>query len=645
MIPPQSIQQIQSRIDIIDIIGEFLKLKKRGVNYIGNCPFHGEKTPSFTVSPTKEIFKCFGCGKSGNAITFLMEHEKISYVEALRWLAKRYNVDIEETQVTDEVRQQQQAADSLYILNQFAKDWFQAQLWNTEEGQHIALSYLEERGFSHENIRKFQIGYNPQGGQAFAKAAAAEQFTPEVLLKAGLVNDRNQQLNDNYRGRIIFPIVANNGKIVGFGARVIGKADKAPKYINTPENDIYHKSRVLYGLYQARLAIDRFKECLLVEGYTDVTSLHQAGIENVVASGGTALTVEQLRLIQKYTNNLTIIYDGDAAGVKAAMRGLDMAVEEGLNVKLVLIPDNEDPDSYVKKVGEQAFRDFVAAQKKDFIIFQLEVMLKDAGSDIAKRNEAVNVVAETLAKITKPEDFLKLQDYTRQCAAILKIDEGGLTQLVNKYKRDKLTKEQNKLAANTELPTAVEINTSPESQAIGTEGIMHQNEINLMRVLLEHGHKPCWDSQYETVAHYLMHELGNIYVLHHTDCIAFLEAYINLFNAKLIDEGKAMLNHPNQEIQNMAANLMIHAHEQVSPKWEEKVTALPKNKEDEYAKAVTNAVYHYKLRRLKHIHTELLDQLANSNDLELFKASKDALDLLLDEEKKIAKMLGTAVVK
>ncbi|HXL55357.1 MAG TPA: DNA primase, partial [Chitinophagaceae bacterium] len=448
MISPQTIQQITSRIDIIDVVAEFVKLKKRGANYLGLCPFHGEKTPSFTVSPSKEIYKCFGCGRSGNTITFLMEHEKYSYVEALRWLANRYNVEIEETIVSNEVKQQQQATESLHIINSFAQKFFSSQLFETEEGKDIALSYLKERGFSNDIIQKFQLGYNPQARNRFTTAALQNQFNAELLVKSGLVVSRNEELVDNYRGRIIFPVHNNTGKIIGFGARVIGKTEKAPKYINTPENEIYIKSKILYGLYFARQVIDKNDECLLVEGYTDVISLHQAGVENVVASGGTSLTTDQLRLVKKYTNNLTIIYDGDAAGVKAALRGLDMALEESLNVKLVLIPDNEDPDSYVRKVGANAFKDFVAANKKDFVLFQLDVMLKEAGDDVNKKNEAVNQIAETISKINKAEDFTKQQEYIRQCASLLKIDEAGFTNLVNKFIRDKISKEERKVSPN-----------------------------------------------------------------------------------------------------------------------------------------------------------------------------------------------------
>lgn len=332
-----------------------------------------------------------------------MEHEKLSYAEALRWLANRYNVEIEETEMSPEKKLQQQTSESLYIINSFAQKFFEEQLWHTEAGQSIALSYLHERGFTLEIIQKFGIGYAPEGGQSFVTAATKNQFNKELLQKSGLVAERNGQLVDNYRDRIVFPIHGNTGKLIGFGARLIKSNDKAPKYINTPENEIYVKSKILYGLYQARHAIDKNDECLLVEGYTDVVSLHQAGIENVVASGGTSLTQDQLRLIKKYTKNLTIIYDGDAAGIKAAMRGLDMALEESLNVRLVLVPDKEDPDSYVKKVGAQEFRNFILHNKKDFIYFQIEVALRDAGDDAQKKQQSSTRSPKRFQRLTKPK--------------------------------------------------------------------------------------------------------------------------------------------------------------------------------------------------------------------------------------------------
>jgi len=506
LITQQTIQQILSKIDIIDIVGEFVKLKKRGANYLGLCPFHNEKTPSFTVSPSKEIYKCFGCGRSGNTISFIMEHEKYSYVEALRWLANKYNIEIEETETSPEFKQQQQVADSLFVINNFAQQYFSNVLFNEEEGQDIAMMYLKERNFREEIIQKFQLGYCLDRRDAFATAALAAQYNSEYLQKSGLVVLRDEKLLDNYRGRIIFPVHNQTGKIMGFGARIIKNNDRAPKYINTPENEIYVKSRILYGLYFARKAIDANDECLLVEGYTDVISLHQAGVENVVASGGTSLTQDQLRLVKKYTNNLTIIYDGDSAGVKAALRGLDMAIEEGLNVKLVLIPDKEDPDSYVQKIGAAGFGDFIAENKKDFILFQLEVSVKDAGNDSTKKAAVVNQVAETISKINKVEDFTRQQDYIRQCAELLKIDEQGLHVLVNKFIRDKVQRDEfKKPAKETKNEDITSFDATDYSDE--TFSVLFQEELQeraLVRILLIYGAK-VFDEK-KSVADYIFEE-------------------------------------------------------------------------------------------------------------------------------------------
>jgi DNA primase len=508
LISQETIQQILGKIDIVDIVGGFVKLKKRGTNYLGLCPFHNEKSPSFTVSPVKEIYKCFGCGRSGNAISFLMEHEKYSYVETLRWLANKYGVEIEETEASPEIKIQQQVAESLFIINNFAQKYFSDILFNNEEGQNVGLGYLKERGFREEIIQKFQLGYCMERGDHFAKAAIEKQYNQEYLLKSGLVVARDERLADNYRGRIIFPVHNQTGKIIGFGARIIKKNDKAPKYINTPENEIYIKSKILYGSYFARQAIDKSDECLLVEGYTDVVSLHQAGIENVVASGGTSLTQDQLRLIKKYTSNLTIIYDGDSAGVKAALRGLDMALEEGLNVKLVLIPDKEDPDSYVNKIGASAFRDFVANNKKDFILFQLEVSLKEAGTDSTKKASVVNQVAETIAKMNKAEDFTKQQDYIQQCSEMLGIDEAGLHTLVNKFIREKISKEENRSAQKSvDIKDAQAKNAEATDLSDETFNILFQDELQeraIVRVLLSYGIKK-WDEQ-KTIADYIFED-------------------------------------------------------------------------------------------------------------------------------------------
>lgn len=565
MISQNTIQQILGRLDILDVVGSFVKLKKRGSNYLGLCPFHNEKTPSFTVSPSKELYKCFGCGKAGNTISFIMEHEKYSYVDALKWLAGRYGIEIEETFQNDEQRQQMQVAESLYIVNAFAQQFFSNALFETEEGQDIGLSYLKERGFREEIIKKFQIGYSPEQRDIFTKEALAKQYTAEILVKSGLVANRNDQLMDNYRGRIIFPVHNHSGKVLGFGARILKSNDKAPKYINTPENEIYIKSKILYGSYQARQAIDKADECLLVEGYTDVVSLHQAGIENVVASGGTSLTPDQLRLVKKYTNNLTIIYDGDAAGIKAALRGLDLALEEGLNVKLVLIPDKEDPDSYVNKVGVSAFRDFVQANKKDFILFQLEVALKDAGTDSVKKSEVVNKMAETISKINKVEDFTKQQDYIKQCSEILRIEEGGLHALVNKFIRDRISTQERKDSFNDAKQIEENARLGEETNYDdATFNLLFKDELQereVARILLEYGIKKYDDDK--LVSEYILEEMVDESLIDNKDVVRLIAAFKELLqNSPATATRSYFIHHPDTKLSALAVSLLNFPYEE-----------------------------------------------------------------------------------
>src|SRR6476660_2565857 len=573
MISQNTIQQILGRIDIIDVVGGFVKLKKRGTNYLGLCPFHNERTPSFTVSPAKEIYKCFGCGKSGNTISFLMEHEKYSYVDSLRWLANRYGIEIEESFATDEQRQQMQVADSLYIINNFAQQFFSKTLFETEEGRDIGLSYLKERGFREDIIKKFQLGYNPEARDSFTKAAIAAQYNTELLLKTGLVANRNDQLMDNYRGRIIFPVHNHSGKVLGFGARILKTNDKAPKYINSPENEIYVKSKILYGSYFARQAIDKADECLLVEGYTDVTSLHQAGIENVVASGGTSLTQDQLRLIKKYTKNLTIIYDGDAAGVKAAMRGLDMALEESLNVKLVLIPDKEDPDSYVKQVEATSFRNFILHNKKDFILFQIEVSLKDAGTDANKKAAVVNQIAETLARIDKTEDFTRQQDYIRQSSELLHVDETGFTNLVNKFIRNRISITENKIpfdeakSIEENARQAAENNFSDQTFNLLFKDDLQEREI--ARILLEHGYKK-WDDA-QLIAQHVLTELPEEDLIDNEVIVKFIHTYKDVLADHIKPDKNYFLYHSDPVISTLAVSLAYYPYEE-SPHWKRELS-------------------------------------------------------------------------
>jgi DNA primase len=644
LITRETIDQITNRIDIVDVIGEFVKLKRRGANYIGLCPFHGEKTPSFSVSPSKEIFKCFGCGKSGSAITFLMEHEKYGYVEALRWLANRYSIEVEETEMSDEAKQHAQVADSLYIINTFAQKYFAQQLFETEEGQHIALTYLQERGFDEETLKKFGVGYSPNVRDAFSKEALQNQYNRELLLRAGLVRNYNNELQDNYRGRIIFPIHNNSGKIIGFGARVIGKADNTPKYINTPENEIYVKSKILYGSYFARHSIDKNNECLLVEGYTDVISLVQAGVENVVASGGTSLTTEQLRLIKKYTNNLTIIYDGDSAGIKAALRGLDMALEESLNVKLVLIPDNEDPDSYVRKTGAAAFKKFIAENKKDFILFQLDIMLRDAGSDIGKKNDVVNRIADSLSKISRAEDFTRQQEYIKQCAAILKIDETGLTTLVNKYKRDRVVKQENDQAFTEQKQEQI-LPETPENTNVFSFESDDLQEKNILRVLLELGLKKYDESK--TIADYVLEEIQS-FPFENKDCEELLNIYETQYRKGLQPTTKSLLYEVNEQFQTLIVNVTMTKYEP-SQAWDVRLGNVKKEKQvlnqDTSVEDATLSVIYFKLRKIKKMFTQTQTEMEQTFDFEKQIRLLEVHKHLKAEETRLTQQLGTVILK
>ncbi len=642
MITSNTIQQITNRIDIIDVVGEFVKLKKRGTNFIGNCPFHNEKSPSFTVSPAKEIYKCFGCGKSGNTITFLMEHEKYSYVESLRWLAARYNIEIEETESSPAQKLAQQVADSLYAINNFAMDFFAKQYWETEAGESIAQSYMQHRGFLKPIVEKFKIGYNPSDKDSLAKALIQNQFNPELFAKTGLVVERNGEWQDNYRDRIIFPIHNTTGKIIGFGARQIAKNDKSPKYINSPENDIYVKSKILYGSYFARTSIDKLNECLLVEGYTDVVSLHQAGIENVVASGGTSLTIDQLRLIKKYTQNLTIIYDGDAAGVKAALRGLDMALEEGLNVQLVLIPDKEDPDSYVNKVGPDAFREFVQSAKKDFVLFQLEVQLKEVGGDLNKKNALVNQIAETLSKINKPEDFTKLQEYVRKCSSLLRIDETGLTQLVNKFKRDKIVKEEKKMSYDE---AAILMPSFPQGQEpqqntdlFADKDLAHEK--NLVKLIIEYGNELTKENK--LVAQWIFDEIES-FPLENEDMVYLIEAYKKWFYAGKLPNGKTLQYHEDEKVQKWVVSLFEPDHE-LSTRWNEKLGKPEREDVKDIINEIEIGLMYFKLRKVK--------KMISQNQMDLETApEKEQIQLLQihkhlkEVERELTQGIGTVILK
>lgn len=435
MIDQPTIDRILDATNIVDVVSEFVTLRKRGVNYVGLCPFHDDKSPSFYVSPAKNICKCFACGEGGTAVHFIMKHEQIGYFDALRFLAKKYNIEIAERELSDEEKRVRSDRESMFIVNAWAQQYFSQMLHEHVEGKTVGMRYFIERGFREDTIRKFQLGYSLDQRDALYQQALRKGYKKEYLEKTGLVIAyENGNVNDRFRGRVIFPVHSLSGKVVAFGGRVLKKDEKTAKYVNSPESPIYHKSNELYGIYFAKQAIVKADRCYLVEGYTDVISMHQSGVENVVASSGTALTHGQIRLIHRFTNNITVLYDGDAAGIKAAIRGIDLLLDEGMNVKVVLLPDGEDPDSFARSHSATEFTEFIRQHETDFIRFKTKLLLADAGNDPVKRAALIGDIIRTIAIV--PDDITRTI-YIRECSAMMEIDEQVVLNQVNKQRLSK----------------------------------------------------------------------------------------------------------------------------------------------------------------------------------------------------------------
>ncbi|MCC8146170.1 MAG: DNA primase [Bacteroidales bacterium] len=450
MIDFLTIERIQSAAQIYDVVSDFITLRKRGVNFVGLCPFHEDKTPSFYVSPSKNICKCFACGEGGTPIHFIMKHEQLAYADALKYLAKKYGIEVQETELSDEQKQAQGDREAMFILNGFAQKTFSFNLFHTEEGQNIGLSYFKERNFREDIVKKFQLGYALSERDAFTKEALKSGYKKNYLEKTGLtIVGNNDYLSDRFRGRVIFPVHTLSGKVVAFGGRILKKDEKTAKYVNSPESEIYHKSNELYGIYFARQAMVKQDKCFLVEGYTDVISMHQAGIENVVASSGTALTPGQIRLIHRFTTNVTVLYDGDSAGIKAAVRGIDLLLEAGLNIKIVLLPEGEDPDSFSKKQSASSFHTYINDNETDFVQFKANLLIQDAGNDPVKKAKIVNEIVETIALI--PEEIIRLM-YVKECAFLLDIDERVLVRNIMKKRQEKSLQKKKTLYPDPEKP-------------------------------------------------------------------------------------------------------------------------------------------------------------------------------------------------
>lgn len=508
MIPRETIEKIKAAAKIEEVVGDYVTLRKRGANLIGLCPFHNEKTGSFTVSPSKGIYKCFGCGVSGHAVSFIMEIEQCSYAEALKQLGKKYHIEVEDRQLTAEEKQRQDDRESMFVVNEFANKWFQEQLWETEEGQAIGLSYFRERGLRDDIIRKFQLGYSPEKGNPLSQALKKQGFKEEYIVNnvdtkigCGVCGkSEDGRMYDRFRDRVIFPLFSVSGKTVAFAGRILKKKENVGKYVNSPDSIVYSKTNELYGIFQAKQSISRQDMCYLVEGQMDVISMHQSGIENVVASGGTALTKPQIRLIKRFTSNITVLYDGDAAGIHAAVRGIDMFLEEGFNVKVLLLPNGEDPDSFAQSHDASEFIRYIQENQTDFIRFKVALLSKEAGNDPQKRAELIKEITTSIAIIP---DIITRQVYIQACSEQLRMSEQVLTKEVIKLRREYVAERRKKMAVqkngNNE-PTATSadsteepITNSPEQLQDTTRkemGVLEQNYYNLIQLLVRYGEQP-----------------------------------------------------------------------------------------------------------------------------------------------------------
>lgn len=496
MIDLQTIERIQETAQIVDVVSDFVTLRRRGVNFVGLCPFHDDRTPSFYVSPAKNICKCFACGEGGSAVHFIMKHEQLSYYEALKYLAKKYNIEIVEKELTNEEKQAQSDRDSMFILNEFARDYFVRKLHEDPEGKAIGLSYFRERGFRDDIIRKFQLGYSPEQRDAFSTEAQRAGYKREYLLKTGLSTggENNSPLIDRFRGRVIFPVHTLSGKVVAFGGRILKKMENTGKYVNSPESEIYSKSKELYGIYFSKNAIVKADKCFLVEGYTDVLSMHQAGIENVVASSGTALTHGQIRMIHRFSENITVLYDGDAAGIKAALRGIDLLLQDGMNVKVVLLPEGEDPDSFARKLNAEQFNHYINEHEQDFIRFKTNLLLDEVGDDPIKRAGLITNIVQSIALIP---DSIKRSVYIQDTATLLNTREDVVIEAVNKIRiknfekrKEQLEKDESRESVAEEVLPGSDAANSSNLKKSTAKSPYEKPERELIRYIVRYGMLP-----------------------------------------------------------------------------------------------------------------------------------------------------------
>lgn len=644
MITKATIDRIMEATDIVEVIGEFVQLKKRGANYIGLSPFANENTPSFTVSPAKGIFKDFSTGKGGSAVTFLMEHEKFSYPEALKFLAKKYGIEVEELQDKPENSAADSYRESLMVVTNFASKFFQEAMWDTSEGKSIGLSYFKERGFTTDTIKKFELGYSPDHWEAFTGAAINKGYQPQYLEESGLsVKRDNGTLYDRYRGRVMFPIHGFTGRVIAFGGRTLKTDKKVPKYVNSPESEIYHKSSVLYGLFFAKKAIRDEDNCYLVEGYADVLSVHQAGIENVVASSGTSLTVEQIRLIGRFTKNITILYDGDAAGIKASLRGLDLILEEGLNVKIVLFPDGHDPDSYVRLVGSSAFKTYIDQNKKDFILYKTGILLKEAGSDPIQRANVIREIVESIARIP---DSIKASVFIRECSQQLQIDERILLTELNKMRLAKNKKDQPRQPYE-ELPPPDEPHFFDEPVAV-TEKQSESSttqEREIIRLLLVYGNQIInWDNIANTyIGPFVIAELSDV-EFDLPVCKQFVEIYKQQLENGVLPDEQFFIHHPDKQIVDLTVD-MLSTKYTLSENWYNMHKIFVHEEQMNMKAVILGAIFHLKKQKVGKILEQLRLDLKNAQD----PTDQDIIMTQYMQMKKIEKhivdYLGSVIIK
>jgi DNA primase len=675
MILQKSIQEVIESAKVEDVVGDFVSLRNRGVNMLGLCPFHNEKTPSFTVSPQKNIYKCFGCGEAGNPISFVMAHEGLSFPEAIRYLAKKYGIELEETGNREEHQKERQLIDSLYIVNEFALKYYQNQLVNTDLGKSIGLSYFKERGFREDTIEKFGLGYAPGAGDFFTKAARKKKYNTDFLKKVGL---SNQYGKDFFRGRVMFPIKNLSGKVIGFGGRILGNNKKTAKYMNTPETEIYNKSKVLYGIYYAKKSIRQNDECILVEGYTDVISLNQSGIENVVASSGTSLTIGQIQLIKRYTPNIKILYDGDAAGIKAATRGLDLVLEQGLNVKVVQLPTGEDPDSYIQSVGTTKFKEYLEESAQDFILFKTNLILKETANDPIKKATLIKDIVGSIARIPDP---IKRSVYIRECSNLMDIREQVLINETNKIVHGLISKDKinrNAPSANAPIGKKRPKQSFDEPPFPGFEGAPFDQppfpgeehgggaatfpeqktqptlndefqEKDMVRLLLEVGHEELDGGQ--TVAQTVLADMSDLLTSFDNKLYGkFVNLYHHILSVQETHPTQQQfLHHEDAEIQKLSINILAFPYE-YSKNWVERYEKPLESRvvlKVFYKKDMLEAMNRFKLKKvigLNKQNQERLKDIPKGNYEEMMRILK-VQKKLLELKKKLGTLMNTVVLQ